>query len=302
MKGQRRLVVVSNRVPTLSVPTTEEERRSQAVSGLVNAIRPALEEREGLWFGWSGRSTPKQASSSPVISSTGHIQIATLDLSQTETYLFYTVFANQTLWPLLHSFPERVVIRRDAYRAFRRINQRFAEALYPILRPGDLIWVHDYHLFSLGSELRRLGWDEKIGFFLHIPFSGVDIFAILPWARQLLEGLFAYDLVGVQTSRHAHNLIQCLSAELGCAVTDQSCTYRDRSLRVSVHPIGIDTRTFQRWAGQDLHDRPARLIGRISPDRRVILGVERLDYTKGIPERLLAFEYLLEHYPSLRER
>ena len=302
MRELGRLVVVSNRVPPLSAPRTEEERRVQGASGLVSAVRPALEERGGLWYGWSGRAIGKQASTTPTVTSVGPFQVAALDLSQNQAQLFYTVFSNQTLWPMLHSFPERVIIRQDAYRSFRRITRRFAEALYPMLRPGDLVWVHDYHLFLFGSELRRLGWDGNLGFFLHAPFPPLDIFAILPWARQLLEGLFSYDLVGVQTRRYAQNLIECLYEEFGGAVSDQGLIHQDRLLRVAVHPVGIEPTAFQEWADQSEGSQAGQLLARIPRDQRLILGVERLDYTKGIPQRLLAFEHLLERYPSLRRR
>jgi len=300
VRNQARLVVVSNRVPSLAIPESEEAWRVQGVGGLVSALRPALEEREGIWFGWSGRSTERQPSTAPVTSSIGFSQLAVLDLSKRDARLFYGVFANQTLWPLLHNFLGRVVIHRDAYRAFRHVNQRFAESLYPMLRSGDLVWVHDYHLFLVGSELRRLGWSGKIGFFLHVPFPPVDVFAILPWARQLLEGLCSYDLVGVHTTQYGANLIECLRAELGGTMTDGVFTFQNMTLRVAVHPIGIDASGFQRWAREAAPNQPDRLLERVAPGRRVILGVDRLDYTKGIPERLLAFEYLLAHYPSLR--
>ena len=300
MTRQGRLVVVSNRVPSLAEPKTEQERRAQAVSGLVSSLRPALQERSGLWFGWSGKSTRRLATTSPSVTSIGPIQLATVDLYQKDAHLFYTVFANQTLWPLLHSFLEKVVIRQDAYRAYRRINRSFAEALYPLLRPGDLVWIHDYHLFHMGSELRHLGWNGKIGFFLHIPFPSVDIFAILPWAQPLLEGLFSYDLVGVQTAQYAHNLTECLRDELGCAVIADTLVYQSSTLRVVAFPIGIDPAIFEPGAQQNGKVQPRPSLERIFPRRRVILAVERMDYTKGIPERLLAFENLLERYPSFR--
>jgi trehalose 6-phosphate synthase len=225
-----------------------------------------------------------------------------MDLSERDVNLFYTAFANQALWPLLHGFTDRVVIRQDAYRAFRRVNRKFAEGLYPLLREGDLVWVHDYHLITLGAELRRLGWEGKMGFFLHVPFAPVDTFAILPWARQILESMFSYDLIGVQTRRYAQNLTESLREEFPDIVTGGAMTYHGRTSSVSVHPIGIAPGRFEEWAAESVGSQPARLLDRISLGRRLILGVERLDYTKGIPERLLAFENLLERFPSLRRR
>ncbi|MEE9285798.1 MAG: trehalose-6-phosphate synthase [Dehalococcoidia bacterium] len=300
MTAQARLVVVSNRVPSLPSPGGKDESRRSAVGGLVSALRPVLERRDCLWFGWSGRSTDGAPTAGPKVSSVGTIKLVTVDLSRVETRLFYSIFANQTLWPLLHSFPHHVVIRQDAYRAFRRINRRYAQQLWPLLREGDLLWVHDFHLFPLGDELRRLGWKGKIGHFLHVPFSPADIFAILPWSRDLLETLFAYDLVGFHTKRFAHNLLDALETAFGGTASNGVFRWGDRSLRVGVHPIGIDPESFARWARVGEPGAVDRLLQRISPQHRVILGVDRLDYTKGVPDRLLAFEHLLKHYPSVR--
>ncbi len=302
MSTQRRLVVVSNRVPAAALPGSEEERRAQEVSGLVSALRPALEDSHGLWFGWSGKTSAKRAGSTPSVVQMGPIELATVDLSERDVSLFYSLFSNQTLWPLLHGFTDRVVIRQDAYRAYRRVNRKFAEALFPLLRKDDLVWVQDYHLFLLGSELRRLGWEGKTGFFLHVPFAPVDIFMILPWARQLLEALFSYDLIGVHTQRYAHNLKESLRSEFPDLVDDGVLSYHGRTSRIAVYPIGIEPERFEEWASQETRNEPARLLNRIALGRRMILGVERLDYTKGIPERLLAFENLLDRFPSLRRR
>ncbi|MCH7787411.1 MAG: trehalose-6-phosphate synthase, partial [Chloroflexi bacterium] len=177
MKDNTRLVVVSNRVPPSS-EVSSQEGRSGPVGGLVSAVKPAMEQRGGLWFGWSGKSTQRRPAATPAVSRFGPVELATLDLSEDEVGLFYTGFANRTLWPLLHSFPERVIIRHDTYRAYRRINRRFAEALYPMLGEGDLVWIHDFHLFNVGEELRQMGWRGKLGFFLHVPFPATDIFTI----------------------------------------------------------------------------------------------------------------------------
>ncbi|MDA1096711.1 MAG: trehalose-6-phosphate synthase, partial [Chloroflexi bacterium] len=213
MEGSGRLVVVSNRVPTTAFPSSAEERRVQPVGGLVNAVRSALEDRGGLWFGWSGITRERRVEAPPEISAIGNIELVTLDMSADEVNLFYTVFSNRSLWPLMHSFPSMVNIRHDAYRSYQRVNRRFAEALYPMLKDGDVVWVHDYHLIPFGRELRRLGWKGRIGFFLHTPFPSSEVFAVLPWARDLLGAVVAYDVVGVHTQRYAHNLFDTLVSE-----------------------------------------------------------------------------------------
>ena len=218
MEQMERLVVVSNRLPASTLPTATLDQRNQPVGGLVSAMQTTLEEHGGLWFGWSGTTTERRLAVEPTVTSNGAIDVGAMNLTADEVNLFYSVFANRTLWPLLHAFPNFVQLRHDAYRGYRRVNHRFAEGLYPLLREGDAIWVQDYHLIPLGSELRKMGWQGKIGFFLHTPFPAAEVFSILPWAKQLLEELICYDLVGFHTNRYAHNLLDTLQVEVGGAV------------------------------------------------------------------------------------
>ena len=301
MRPSNRLVVVSNRVPP-SEAISPEKSRDMPVGGLVSAVKVAMQERGGLWFGWSGGSTQRRSSDQPVIKDLGGVKLATIDLSEDEVSLFYTGYANRTLWPLLHYLPSRVVIRRDLYRAYRRINRRFAEALCGLLEPGDIVWVHDFHLFHLGQELRRLGWEGKIGFFLHVPFPSADIFSILPWAAETLKSLLSYDLVGVQTERYLRNLIDSLKMELDGTHADGVFTSEGLSTRLGAYEIGIEPSIFQQ-APSDQGRSPMDMMSiSTAPGHKIILGVDRLDYTKGIPHRLRALERLLEHHSSLRGR
>jgi len=270
--------------------------------GLVSALKPVMEAQGGLWFGWSGKSTERRPPMSPTVTPIGPIKLATIDLSVSDVSLFYTGFTNRTLWPLLHSMPERVILRPDTYRAYRRANQRFAQALFQMLRPGDLVWIHDYHLFHLGQELREMGWQGKIGFFLHVPFPPQEIFAILPWENEILRAFLSYDLVGVHTEGYLQNLQDALTSELGGSLSKGIFACGDLSTRLGVYPIGIDPTIFQQHENQQTRGLAQRLSIPRSTAHRIILGVDRLDYTKGIPERLMAFERLLEHHPSLRSK
>lgn len=293
-----RLIVVSNRVPPAS--SFESQGRGEAsAGGLVTAVRAAMEQSGGMWFGWSGRSTRRRVTTGPTVRIFDRIQLATMDLSDDEVSLFYLGFSNRTLWPLLHSFPMRVVIRRDTYRAYRRINLRFAQALMPLLRSDDIVWVQDFHLFHLGYELRRLGWRGRLGFFLHVPFPPAEIFSIMPWSRGTLEALLHYDLVGLHDERYLHNLVDALDVELGGELNGDSYAYRGQTVRLGVFPIGIDPDTFRPREYGHQHNLSDELGLAAVPDRRLILGVDRLDYTKGIPHRLRIFERLLERHPSL---
>ena len=234
-RGQRRgrLVVVSNRVPQLLKARTKEEERKLPVGGLVSVLRAAMEGEGGFWFGWSGKVRRHRSDASGrelKVTSLGAVDIGTVDLHEDDHQLYYTGFCNRTLWPLLHSFPSRVLIREEEYRAYRRVNRRFARLLAPRLQVGDRVWIHDYHLFPLAQELRHLGWDGRMGFFLHTPFPSHDVFSILPWARELVESLTGCDLVGFHTRRFSMNFADTLTTELGG--TFDGSVYRLNGLRV----------------------------------------------------------------------
>ena len=293
--------MVSNRVPTAAA-LAPDGGGTESVGGLVSALRSSLTETGGLWLGWSGRAAPRRAHErSPRIAETaGAVELATIDLTPDEADLFYSNFSNRTIWPLLHGFIERVQIRRDSYRAYRSVNRRYARALADLLTEGDIVWVHDYHLFPVARDLRREGWDGKIGFFLHTPFPAADVFSVLPWASEILEAMLAYDLIGVHTRRYFLNLADALTSEIGGEWNGRDFVHRGESARLGVFPIGIDPRPFQaaaRSSSESLH----QTLG-LPADQRVIIGVDRLDYTKGIPHRLEAFSALLDRHPDMRGR
>ena len=305
MQQIQRLVVVSNRLPASTLPDASRDQRNQPVGGLVSAVQSALEQYGGLWFGWSGTATERRLAGEPLVARSGSIDVGAMNLTADEVNLFYSVFANRTLWPLLHAFPNFVQLRHDAYRGYRRVNRRFAEGLYPLLRDGDVVWVQDYHLSPLSSELRRMGWRGKVGFFLHTPFPAAEVFSILPWARQLLEEFVSYDLVGFHTNRYAHNFLDTLQAEIGGAVDTGVFDGRSGTVSAGVYPIGTDPDQFQKWTRESGEAETGGLLQRLLPRRpterkKVILGVDRLDYSKGIPQRLRAFEAMLDRFPAVR--
>lgn len=293
--------MVSNRVPTAAA-LSPDGGGTESVGGLVSAVRSSLTQTGGLWLGWSGRAAPRRTPErAPRIAETaGAVELATIDLTPDEADLFYSNFANRTAWPLLHGFIERVQIRSDSYRAYRSVNRRYASALAAVLEPGDTVWVHDYHLFPLARDLRREGWDGKIGFFLHTPFPAADVFSLLPWASEILEAMLACDLIGVHTRRYLLNLADALGSEIGGEWNGRDFSHRGESARLGVFPIGIDPRPFQaaaRSSGESLH----QTLG-LPAEQLVIIGVDRLDYTKGIPHRLEAFSALLDRHPDMRGR
>jgi trehalose 6-phosphate synthase len=268
--ADRRVVVVSNRVP----PPEATTRRS--VGGLVTAVRPALEARGGLWFGWSGSAGEP---SPPTHRREGAVEYVTLDLAPNEVAGFYEGFCNRTLWPLMHGLPERAEVRAAEYEVWRRVNARFAACLAPLLEPSDLVWVHDYHLIPLGIELRAAGWRGALGYFHHIPIPSEVPWQSIPSFEEIGASFEAYDLIGVQTERDAKGL--------------QAYVPEPARGRVATFPIGIDPERTRALAAAHPGDPFSERAG-----RQVLLGLDRLDYSKGIPDRLLAFEELLTATPS----
>jgi len=298
MANTPRLVVVSNRVPPMSSGRSVGRSRDVPVGGLVSAIRAVLKQREGIWFGWSGRIGRRTPSEAPMLAKDGEVDLATFHLTSREVGLFYDTFANRTLWPLLHGFPAKVVIRRDSFAMYEKVNQAYARVLISMLEETDEVWIQDYHLLLLGHELRALGWKGKLGFFLHVPFPPAEIFEVLPWARQLLESMLAYDLVGLHTGRYVQNLCDAMAGQLGGVLVGERFVMGGQSTLIKAYPIGIDPVAVAKMSTQALSSNAGRLLHRVR--NRIILGVDRLDYTKGIPHRLIAFEHLLERFPAMR--
>ncbi|MXY20397.1 MAG: alpha,alpha-trehalose-phosphate synthase [Dehalococcoidia bacterium] len=299
MGSEGRVVVVSNRAPSIFARPSAEERRALPVGGLVSSLRPFLEASGGIWMGWDGKPDGQEGAAPAKITEVEGIKLASVSLSRDEVGGFYDDFSNQTLWPLLHGFPRKTVINYDSYGVYRTVNWKYADALIDLLRPDDLVWVHDYHLIPLGSELRRLGWTGRLGFFLHIPFPPAEIFGILPWARQLLTCLFDYDLVGLQTRRYVRNLQESLGDELGAALIGDTVHHQDRTLRARSFPVGADVEAFREMALSQVPTPVSRFLEDFPKDRQLLIGVDRLDYTKGIIHRMQAIERLLENYPEM---
>ncbi len=302
MGGEGRVVVVSNRIPSVSAPSSVEERRSLPVGGLVSCLRPFLENVGGVWMGWDGNSDAPEGAASVAVNEVEGMSLASVALSNYEVERFYDIFSNRTLWPLLHGFSDKATINHDSYDVYRSVNRKYAASLIDILKPGDLVWVHDFHLFPLGHELRKLGWKGRIGFFLHIPFPSSEIFGILPWARKLLTCLFDYDLVGLQTPKYLHNLEESLRDELGAVLVGDTVRHRDRTLKVRSFPVGADAEAFREMAISQVPTPVSRFLEDFPKDTQILLGVDRLDYTKGIVQRMQAIERLFDDRPELRGR
>ena len=289
--GAGRLVVVSNRVAKL--------RRGAQAGGLAVALVDALSERGALWFGWSGEISKSGAPRHDV---EGKLETLGIPLSQEEYDGYYLGYGNNVLWPLFHYRLDLVRYSDAAFAAYKGVNHRLARALVKHLRPDDRIWVHDYHLIPLAWELRRLGCTLPIGFFLHIPFPPADIFAATPDAAWLTEALLHYDVIGLQTQGYLENLLGYFR-RLGTATLSPGKIAMDgKSVAVDAFPIGIDVAAFEALAESKAKDVAEDHARRRQLGRKQIVGVDRLDYSKGLPNRLRAFGLLLERTTELHQK
>jgi trehalose 6-phosphate synthase len=286
-----RLVVVSNRVP---LPSERGPRAGGLAVALADALRPG-----SLWFGWSGKRAGGDAA--PRMQRADGITYATIDLSESEYRSFYVNFSNGALWPLLHFRLGLLQFRREDFDGYRAVNRRFAQALAALLSPDDLIWVHDYHLFPLAADLRALGVKNRIGFFLHTPFVPPAIMQALPRAAELLRAMCSYDVVGFHTQGYRQAFLDCVHEMLGAArIGHGNFLLRDRHVQTIVDPIGIDADGFAATAEHAQGSAETVRLHESLGGRSLAIGVDRLDYSKGLVNRFEAFGRLLAKYPEHR--
>ncbi|GAA3340319.1 trehalose-6-phosphate synthase [Amorphoplanes nipponensis] len=287
---QSSLVVVANRLPLDDSAAPDgacEWRRSPG--GLASALHAILQQTPATWIGWNGG-----IDSAPVLPDIGTLRIRPIALSEKELRGYYEGFANSTLWPLYHDAVEQPVFHRDWFQTYRDVNRRFAEAAAEVAEPGAAIWVQDYHLQLVPGLLRELRPDVLIGFFLHVPFPPPELFMQLPRRTELLTGMLGADLVGLQRPQAAHNVAQLATKLLGAQATDDQITLDGRVVRTGAFPVSIDVSEMAALAARpDVVKRAAKMRADLGQPRRVLLSVDRLDYTKGIEHRLTAYSELL---------
>ncbi len=309
---QPRILVASN-----ELPVTLEQRGVRApwqiratVGGLVSALKPVLEARGGVWLGATGAATEQEPPAGGLRERDGRYGLRAVELDEADIRRHDLGFSSQVLWPVFHGLPDHSLIEPDYWPGYGRVNRKFAEELAAIHRPGDLVWVQDYPLLLVGRELRALGIDHGVSFFLHTPFPPPELFFRIPWAEELLDALAAYDLLGFQTDRHVANFLACLrrldpSPELGTehpvfTVGARFNGGEQRRYRVGAFPIGVDFYEIaEAAASDDVTEAVGTLRGKLG-DRKLLLGVDRLDYTKGVRHKLKAFAALLERHPEWR--
>lgn len=292
-----RLIVVSNRV---SVPNP---RGGGSAGGLAVALEAALQASGGIWFGWSGEARAAIDADSLHTQQVGPVTFATTDLTRRDVDDYYLGFSNRALWPVCHYRLDLAHFSEQETQAYFRVNDLFARKLAGLTRPSDLVWVHDYHLIPLGEALRRRGFSNRIGFFLHIPWPPPEVASALPGYRRLLQGLLAYDVVGFQTERDASHFLRCCQEEkLVGEPQDGMVTYGDRQIQVGAFPIGIDTAGIVAVAEKSVNLAATKRMVSSLEGKRLVIGVDRLDYSKGLPERIRSFLAYLGNHAEERGR
>ena len=320
---KERLIVVSNRLPLVLNAREDGTWDAKGSSGgLISALVPVLRRRGGVWIGWPGTIDATRAEVEPALAAVSEAYGCTFKpvmFTQQEMEGFYFGFSNEVIWPLFHDLFTNCNFQPDYWKAYQTVNRKFATAVAEVARPGDFLWVHDYHLMDLAGELRRMGRPVRAGFFLHTPFPPLEIFLRLPWRFEILRNLLEFDPIGFQTLHDRRNFLTCIKVLFNVRVKGTGSVVRvhvpavgaeagpggaipEHSVSVGAFPIGID---FQATANMAMRDEVRAKAAALKADirgRQMILGVDRLDYTKGLPNKLQAFRNALHRYPELHHR
>lgn len=291
-----RLVVVSNRLA---------DPRKVSAGGLAVALGAALANTGGLWFGWSGRLADDESldEAGLQLQQAGPVKLAAVDIGREDYKNYYEIYSNGVLWPVLHYRLDLARFGSGAITGYRRVNRLFAQRLQPLLESGDLIWIHDYHLIPLAAELRAIGCENPIGFFLHVPLPPPPILAAIPEHAWLVRSLFACDLVGFQTRQDLTHFSAYVQTEARGRALGEGCFEAfGRTLCAGAFPIGVDLDEFCRLAARREARETFATTRQQYSRRNLLVGVDRLDYSKGLPQRMRAFRELLSRYPENRDK
>lgn len=298
-----RLVIVSNRLPMNASLADGRVRLSRAAGGLATGLQGWHAKSGNLWVGWPGDVSAFDADQRASLDEKlAERRVKPVYLSREEIELYYEGFANGVVWPLFHYLADRVPVDATGWQAYRDVNDKFADAVAEVHEHGDAIWVHDYQLMLLPALLRDRLPDAQIGFFLHIPFPSSEVFRILPWRSQLLRGLLGADLIGFHTFAYLRHFVASLLHVEGIETDVDFIQLGGRRVRIGVYPMGVDAKAFEALAMDPAVIAETAAIREDAGGRRILLGVDRLDYTKGIPRRLLSFERLLTEEPALQDQ
>ncbi len=307
-----RLIIISNRLPISISKKDGSFHTSSGSGGLITALAPVLKNRGGLWIGWPGiaENEEEQKEFIRILENENAKEGFNLNpifIDKEDVKLYYEGFSNEIVWPLFHDLQSECHFDPSYWKSYQKVNRLFAEGTAKKINPGDFIWVHDYHLMLFANEIRKLNINEKIGFFLHIPFPSIEIFMKLPWRFQILRGLLEFDILGFQTARDQRNFVQCVKRLLPSLKIESKhqfhlCKNNDREVRIGAFPISIDYRSFSRTAKSDDVANQAWLNLKNLQGQKVVFSCDRLDISKGIPYRLEAIRHLLKNHPEIHEK
>ena len=297
-----RTIIVSNRLPTKVIRTEETLTFRSSEGGLATGLGSIYQQEGNVWVGWPGLFAHNEQEEEFITDELRPDSMAPVFLNQAEIAGFYAGFSNSTLWPTFHYFPQFATYDTDYWRAYVAVNEKYCRAVLALAGPDDTIWVHDYQLLLLPEMLRRARPQATIGFFLHIPFPSYELMRVLPWHEQLLSGMLGADLIGFHTFGYMRHFLSSVSHVLGLTALNGQLEVGERPVRVDAFPMGIDYERYAAAADSPVARQHADEYRQVLRDTRVILSIDRLDYTKGIAERLRAFELLLIRHPQWREQ
>ncbi len=291
-----RFIIVANRGPVRKT----KDGWAPAVGGLSTALLPVLERHTGVWVSMPEEEDMPERCQYP--EDNPRFLLRSIPLSEEEMANYYFGMANKVLWPVAHYMIQHLDLRRCFYDTYCQVNKRFASAVVEEYQEGDVVWVHDYHLMLAPQLIRRKHPSVPIGFFWHIPWPATEVFRILPWSRDLLRGLLASDLIGFHVEEYVENFLHAVRMLLGAKVEGNLVHWEGRRVRVEAHPIGIDVKLFQEMSDSEEVKHEVEALRKEVGAEYLVVGVDRLDYTKGIFARLLAFEQLLKECPWYHRR
>ncbi len=305
-------IIVSNRLPLQISIEDDKLNVTPSVGGLATGMKSVHAEGNGVWVGWSGITNEdlNDDLKSKVNAKVKDAKCRAVGLTEADVEDFYLGFSNRTLWPLFHYFLEYTEFEKSQWEAYKRVNEKFAQVVLETIEEGDTVWVHDYQLLLLPQLIKEARPDVTVGFFLHIPFPSYEIFRTFPWREELLTGMLGADLIGFHTYDYERHFLSSVKRILRLDVNFNEITYHDRIIKVDSFPMGIDYDKFYNaaLAHNDPKTKKSELQKRldthlnVADDQKFILSIDRLDYTKGIPNRLRAFEHFLNTYPQYKEK
>ncbi len=299
----KRLLIISNRLPVTVTKRGGRIRYTQSVGGLATGLSSLLRSYENIWIGWPGIAYERVRDQKPRIKrALMQFNCHPVFLNQYDIEQFYYGFCNRIIWPLFHYFSQYATYNKNNWDSYQRVNEIFCNRIKQIARADDIIWIHDYHLMLLPQLLRNELPNASIGFFLHIPFPSSEVFRTLPSRKEIVRGMLGADLVGFHTYDYAHHYLQTVRRLLGYEHSKAQVNFDNRIVRVDAFPMGIDYDQFHGAADDEGIQKEVRKIKKRVGERKIIVSIDRLDYTKGIAQRLEAFDYFLDTNPKYREK